>query len=243
MEGSDRVIQLQKFCRVCGNRKAKSVDEFADAAFRVYDIEVEREDQNVYPKLLCSSCRKTRQSFRNKNTYTSLEAARFFEHNNECKICQPNQKPDVAVHMKICDSASLDNGGFNIFKRDSIFKRIYFRQNVKDSQLVNELEIFINKDWGYQLKVLGRNISSDNYFFCDLPRQLTNENVRKFSAKLRNIKACQGTEKFDDILEDKIDFSQPFLDQKGEMVAYVENKRGTQFDVHLGEFTTFHAKV
>ena len=87
MEGSDRVIQLQKLCRVCGNQKSKSVDEFADALFRVYDIEVEREDQNVYPKLLCSSCRKTRQNFRNKNTYTSLEAARFFEHNSECKIC------------------------------------------------------------------------------------------------------------------------------------------------------------
>ena len=68
------------------------------------------------------------------------------------------------MHMKICDSTFLDNG-FNIYKRDSIFKKIYFRQYVKDSQLVNELEIFINKEWGYQLKVLGRNISSDNDFF------------------------------------------------------------------------------
>ena len=189
MEGSDHVIQLQKLCRVCGNhiilkagyRKAKSVDGFADALFRVYDIEVEREDQNVYPKLLCSSCRKRLQSFLNKNNYISLEAARFFEHNNEYKICQAKPKLVVVVHMKICDSTFLDNG-FNIFKGDSIFKKIYFRQYVKDSQLVNELEIFINKEWGYQLKVLGRNISSDNDFFCDLPRQLTDENAQKFAA-------------------------------------------------------------
>ena len=179
MEGSDHVIQLQKLCRICGNhivlkagyRKAKSVDEFADALFRVYDIEVKREDQNVYPRLLCSSCRKKLQSFQNKNTYASLEAARFFKYNSECKICQAKPKPDVAVHMKICDSAFLDNG-FNIFKGESMFKRIYFRQYVEDSQLMNEIKIFINNGWGYKLKVLGRNINLHD-FFCDLPRRLT----------------------------------------------------------------------
>ena len=137
MEGSDHVIQLQKLCRICGNhivlkagyRKAKSVDEFANALFRVYDIEVEREDQNVYPKLFCSNCRKKLQSFQNKNKYASLEAARFFKHNSECKICLAKPKPDFAVHVKICDSAFLDNG-FNIFKGESMFKRIYFRQYV-----------------------------------------------------------------------------------------------------------------
>ena len=80
--------------------------------------------------------------------------------------------------------------------------------------------------------MLGRSNNLDN-IFCDLPRKLTDENVEKFAAKLRNIKACQGLEKFEDILEDKIDFFQPFLNQKGEVVTYVENERGTQFDVHL----------
>ena len=132
--------------------------------------------------------------------------------------------------MKICDSAFLDNG-FNIFKGESMFKRIYFRQYVEDSQLINEIEIFINKDWGYELKVLGRNINLDD-FFCDLPRKLTDENVQKFAVKLRNINACQGLEKSEDILEDKINFVQPFVNEKGEGVAYVENERGTQFDFH-----------
>ena len=132
--------------------------------------------------------------------------------------------------MKICDSAFLNNG-FNIFKGESMFKRIYFRQYVEDSQLMNEIEIFINKEWGYELKVLGRNMNLDN-FFCDLPRKLTDENVEKFAAELRNIKACQGLEKFEDILEDKIDFFQPFVNEKGEVVAYAENEKGTQFDFH-----------
>ena len=148
MEGSDHVIQLQKLCRMCGNhiilkagyRKAKSVDGFADALFRVYDIEVEREDQNVYPKLLCSSCRKRLQSFLNKNNYISLKAARFFEHNNECKICQAMPKLVVVMHMKICDSTFLDNG-FNIYKRDSIFKKIYFRKIVNLSMNLRYLLI------------------------------------------------------------------------------------------------------
>ena len=63
--------------------------------------------------------------------------------------------------------------------------------------------------------MLARNINLDD-FFCDLPRKLTDENVQKFAAKLRNIKACQGLEKFKDILEDKIDFVQPFVNEKGE---------------------------
>ena len=129
MEGSDHVIQLQRLCRICGNhivlkagyRKPKSVDEFADALFRVYDIEVEREHQNVYPQLLCSSCRKKLQSFQNKNKYASIEAARFFKHNSEYKICLAKPKPDLAVYMKICDSAFLDNG-FNIFKEKACLK-------------------------------------------------------------------------------------------------------------------------
>ena len=112
-----------------------------------------------------------------------------------------------------------------------MFKRIYFRQYVEDSQLINDIEIFINKERGYELKVLGRSNNLDN-IFCDLLRKLTDENVQKFAAKLRNIIVCQGLKEFEDILEDKIDFVQPFVSEKGEVVAYVENERGTQFDVH-----------
>ena len=36
-----------------------------------------------------------------------------------------------------------------------------------------------------------------------------------------------------DILEDKINFFQPFVNEKGKVVAYVENERGTQLDVNL----------
>ena len=54
--------------------------------------------------------------------------------------------------MKICDSEFLDNG-FNIFQGETMFKRIYFSQYVEDSQLINDIEIFINKEWGYELKV------------------------------------------------------------------------------------------
>ena len=44
-------------------RKAKSVEEFVDALFRVYDIEVEKEDQNILEKLLSSSCREKLLNF------------------------------------------------------------------------------------------------------------------------------------------------------------------------------------
>ena len=52
------------------------------------------------------------------------------------------------------------------------------------------------------------------------------------AAKPRNIKVFQAIEKFGDTLEGKIDFSQPFVNNKGEMVVYLENERGAQFDVH-----------
>ena len=59
--------------------------------------------------------------------------------------------------------------------------------------------------------MLGRNINFD-VFFCDLPRKLTDENVQKLAEKLQNIKACQGLEKFEDILEDRFDFVQLFFE-------------------------------
>lgn len=48
------------------------------------------------------------------------------------------------------------------------------------------------------MKVLRKIISSDNEFSNDMPRQMTDE----------NIKTLQGREKFDEISEDKIYFSQ-----------------------------------
>lgn len=48
------------------------------------------------------------------------------------------------------------------------------------------------------MKVLRKIISSDNEFSNDMPRQMTDENIKTF----------QGREKFDEISEDKIYFSQ-----------------------------------
>ena len=142
--------------------------------------------------------------------------------------------------MKICDSEFLDNGS-DIFRGYIMFKRICHGQYVKDSQLVNELGLFIYKEWGYQMKVLRRNIISDNDFSSEMPKQMT-KNVQKFAAKLKNIKACQGIEKFDDILtEDNSDFSQLFVNEKGEVVK-VKNE-ASLMSIRLGEFATFHANV
>lgn len=55
---------------------------------------------------------------------------------------------------------------------------------------------------------------------------------KNLQQKLQKIKACQGREKFYDTLEDKTDSSQSFVNEKYEVVAYIEKERGNQFDVH-----------
>ena len=82
------------------------------------------------------------------------------------------------------------------------------------------------------MKLLGRNVSSDNDFLSDLPRLLTDENVQKFAAKASKDQDLSGREKFYDTLEDKTDSSQSFVSEKYEVVAYIEKERENQFDVH-----------
>lgn len=42
------------------------------------------------------------------------------------------------------------------------------------------------------MKLLGRNVSSDNDFLSDLPRLLTDKNVQKFAAKASKDQGLSG---------------------------------------------------
>ena len=57
---------LSKLCRVCGSYiqlktgyvKAKSVSEYSNILFTVYEIDTKVESDEIYPKFLCSSCKR-----------------------------------------------------------------------------------------------------------------------------------------------------------------------------------------
>ena len=103
------VDQLNKLCRICSNFISKkpgyanpnNVTEFADTIFKAYDVDVVIEDPNIFPKYLCSSCRRKLQTLSSKPIDKSYIPAIFTEHNDNCSICPSTSS--VVTHLKLCD--------------------------------------------------------------------------------------------------------------------------------------------
>ena len=77
-------------CRICGNtivlkagyRTAKLVSVYSDVIYAWYGIDVELEIPSIYPKKLCSNCRRKLENLKKSETIpdTHLNIFLFYEH-------------------------------------------------------------------------------------------------------------------------------------------------------------------
>ena len=52
--------------------------------------------------------------------------------------------------------------------------------------------------------------------------------MRDLAEYLVNLLIYKGLDNFDDVINEKLDFSQPFLNEKGEVAAFIEDRAGQQ---------------
>ena len=132
------VDQLYKLCRICsiciskksGYADSKNVTKFAATIYKAYNIDVVIENPSIFPKYLCSSCRRKLQTLSSK----PIDVSHI--------LLQSLQNIMIAVlfasvhHIKCRDSTkvvwlSLTEIGFVTYRESSLYRRIYVRQKLK----------------------------------------------------------------------------------------------------------------
>ena len=99
MEGHK--LNLRNLCRICGSKiilkygykSAKTVEEYNDVLYQLYDIDVDMETDERYPKYLCGNCKRKLDRLKNLRESKAgcskdYKAATFLPHSFEnCMVC------------------------------------------------------------------------------------------------------------------------------------------------------------
>ena len=164
---------------------------------------------------------KLLQTLSSKPIDKSYAAAIFTEHNDSCSICPSTSS--VVTHLKLCDLSFTENG-FVTYRGSSSYRRIYARQKLKEC-IVNDIEVYVHDDYNFHVAVLGRKIESTQCYLKDLPDKMNDKNVTDLAEYLGNLPICKGLDNFENVINEKLDISQPFaISTTSEMKTCVKCK-------------------
>ena len=151
---------LSKLCRVCGSYiqlktgyvKAKSVSEYSNILFAVYEIDTEVESDEIYPKFLCSSCKRKLDRLVQKEPTTETRKAYTFQpHNSEkCSLCFVKTKTYKSqAHVRFFSDVFQKRGFLRLDTINDKSKLVYiFPENMDEkTQIKYEIAISENFEW------------------------------------------------------------------------------------------------
>ena len=128
------------------------------------------------------------------------------------------------THLKLCDLRFTENG-FVTCRGSSPYSRIYIRQKLKECT-VNDIEVYVHDDYNFHLAVLGRKIESSQCYLKYLSDKINDGNAKNLAENLGNLPICKGLDNFEDGTNEKLDITQPFLNEKGEVASFIEDRVG-----------------
>ena len=190
---------LAKLCRICGEniilkhgyKTAKAVTDFSFVLYNNFDVDVNEESEDVYPKFLCSNCHKKIQRIGKGNTQEKKFAVKFSPHlDTGCSICHKHQRNSM-FNVKDLDK-ELCNLGFQKLQ-DAKYKRIYAKLKLNDERgrIVTEILIKVTFENSWTCLVYGRDVS--DYFDNILPQTISD--VQEFTNFFKNHGTCKGIHK------------------------------------------------
>ena len=221
---------LSGLCRLCGEKivtsvsyiHPKSVNEYSNMIYSVYSIDCDAEPSHVFPKHLCSKCRRKLDRLRDKTQTPHLRACHFEAHDSNCVICIPHNSKKETRHMRLFDNAMTDYKF--IICSDPYVKRKYILLADGNENVSAKLTIAIDKDFLWSIRCYGKLIMHDNLFLMTLPKVLTDTNIQLFAKLLSELNVCDGNTTFNDIVQSKLEIRNPF-EKEGKIIAVVENKQ------------------
>ena len=107
------------------------------------------------------------------------------------------------------------------FSSDKIFFKAYYHNNF----VAVDITLIVDIEFKWKFSVCENYISPDIPCLINLPNQLIQQNFKEFCTAISEIKVCEGNVDFHDVLEEKLEVTQPFVNNIGEVIAVVEAGR------------------
>lgn len=211
MEG--HIANIKKLCRLCKETiklnasyvNPKSVNDFQVVIQEHYNLSVDTECNDIFPKFLCSSCTRKLRHLKNKPATKITTAAYYGEHSDHCEICK---SITIKSNVSIKDVDKLfSDCGFVKCNEVKSFKRIYIKHKLQmENSITNEFSFFVNPDDTWFCLVLGHSIS--NTAISAAPK-LTMDCLADFKIFFEMHKSCPGLTGYSDVISQKIDIKLP----------------------------------
>ena len=227
---SEHVNNLKKLCRVCGSKigfklgyqKAKCVDDFSEIISKVYNIDVTNEDESIYPKKLCGSCKRKLERLMKKTVVENAIPYIFNEHQDgECNICQQTTVSSSNIGFTSMDEHFKKAGFIKLDNPD--YRRVYLLHEFNCEKIVQKLSIFIKNNNEWTCHIFGYPVSKEHQVVGSLPVVLDKDNIDPFVNFFTTVKLCPGIKGFADVVSNRLEINIPFQSKDGSKIANVEN--------------------
>lgn len=231
----DHITSLKSICRVCGQKivlkpgyiNAKSVMDYSGILFASYNIDVEYEDIYVYPKFLCSNCRRKLEKLKFYVDAVPQKAAVFLPHTDSCSLCKKVPKGQLRlVHLdKIFKSFN-----YVLYQGEMLsHKRLYLKQSTtNDFKTFCEKSILINLDDTWVLKILNRNLAEDHPVFKNMPKIISNDNIETVLSKIESLFVCTAIPDFKDVIDKRLGIVSRLTSINNEVIGTCEDETGIE---------------
>ena len=152
---------------------------------------------------------------------SSTEVAKFMPHDENCGIC-------VIATLKGVKLLNLDKEllkcGLHRFRSKE--QLVYSKQIIGSYGLTTLYSLYINDDMSWGVFALNQQINLECAELHDLPLKIDNTNIDQFVKKFINLNVCTGNRDFEDVLNRRVDFKDPFPSVDGGSAAWVESSKG-----------------
>ena len=243
---------LKSICRVCsrkitlkhGYKTSKSVDEYNNTLFRFYNIDIDLEPVNIYPKNLCSGCKRkldrlTKKLNNDPELSEKFEAGSFVCHSDEsCLFCIKHltERTENTLNLRNFDKM-MTSHGFQIQNNDS-FKRVFSSAKIESEILYNEIVFFLHHDYRWYIQVNQKTFKQSSLTILnELPVIINDENMNLFDVFFATIKVCEGLHGFSDVIKSRFNYEELFVSRDGSTLGIVEDNLHNE--LNRNKFTIF----
>ena len=152
---------------------------------------------------------------------SSTDVAIFNPHHDGCHICKISCSE---LKVSSVDKEMLQCGLHKYINSDK--QLIYSKQSLESSGLTTSYSFHINDDMTWRMFALHHEVNPESKLLNDLPTKINDDNLDQFVYKFKHMNICSGNKDFQDVLDRRIDFKDPFPSATGGSAAWVESSKG-----------------
>ena len=245
--------QLSKLCRTCSNfinikqlQRAKPASEHTAAIKKLFDVDIEGDEEHIHPKLVCVNCRLKLNRVDLTVQQDVQELPVFREHSDDdCSTCNTNYrskktdgffvKSPTSVKQTVIPSKEEISSTIRDLALKYSFVQlessndeavVYGKTLPVNGQQIVALYLHVFKDFNWTISVLDKQVPATSSFLKDLPVKLDLESAANVIKHISTAVLCCGNGDFGDLVQRQMDKGSElkFLSKDGAVRAHIEDK-------------------